>query len=197
MHTQIVVRPAFHPVTLQLLKSHLRETSNAQDALLQDIILPAAHREAASQLGRSLMLTGWLAVLDGFPCRRLIDLPWPQLQAITGVQYRDVDGNMQTLSPAAYGTDLIQSRLYLKATGNWPSTDGLSGCVQISYTSGYASVGAGETVQQASVPANVRNWILLRCGTLYEHREQIAAGVSIAEIPFVGGLLDVDRVWGI
>ena len=74
MHTQIATKPSFHPVSLEEVKANLRVTSDAEDSLLSNIIIPAAHREAANQLHRSVMLTTWLGVLDEFPCEDRIAL---------------------------------------------------------------------------------------------------------------------------
>jgi hypothetical protein len=46
------------------------------------------------------------------------------------------------------------------------------------------------------VPEGLRNWILLRTGSLYENREEVAIlnRGKVEELPFVDGLLDPYRV---
>lgn len=202
MKTEIVTKPAYHPVTLAQVKLHLRITSSAEDTLLTGIIIPAAHRDAAAQLGRSIMLTSWQGVMDCFPRGRLLDLPWPKLQSVTSVGYRDATGVLQTLNPALYRVDLVQSRIYLKPDASWPEVEGTSGCVTAAWKSGFDATATGDAVadeaaQQAAVPENVKSWILLRCGSLYEFRELLLAGTPATEIPLACGLLNADREWAI
>jgi hypothetical protein len=55
--------------------------------------------------------------------------------------------------------------------------------------------GYGDTA--AAVPENARLWILMQVGAAYKHRESVATGVSVAELPnrFHDALLDPLRVW--
>jgi hypothetical protein len=48
-----------------------------------------------------------------------------------------------------------------------------------------------------SVPNSVQAWILMRVATLYKFREQVVAGVSVAELPREHGarLLDKWRMY--
>lgn len=47
-----------------------------------------------------------------------------------------------------------------------------------------------------TVPAGLRNWILLRVGSLYENREEVAIlnRGKVEELPFIDGLLDPYRI---
>lgn len=53
------------------------------------------------------------------------------------------------------------------------------------YTAGYGDAAT-------DVPEGIRHWILLRVGTLYENREEVAilSRQSIEPLPFVDCLLD-------
>jgi hypothetical protein len=58
-----------------------------------------------------------------------------------------------------------------------------------------ADVGTGSSFI-GTVPEGLRNWILLRTGSLYENREEVAIlnRGKVEELPFVDGLLDPYRV---
>jgi hypothetical protein len=58
-----------------------------------------------------------------------------------------------------------------------------------------ADVGTGSNFI-GTVPEGLRNWILLRTGSLYENREEVAIlnRGKVEELPFVDGLLDPYRV---
>ena len=46
----------------------------------------------------------------------------------------------------------------------------------------------------ASVPADVKAWMLLSIGTAYEHRESIATGEDFVEMPHIDRLVAANRV---
>jgi hypothetical protein len=58
-----------------------------------------------------------------------------------------------------------------------------------------ADVGTGSNFI-GTVPEGLRNWILLRTGSLYENREEVAIlnRGKVEQLPFVDGLLDPYRV---
>jgi hypothetical protein len=59
----------------------------------------------------------------------------------------------------------------------------------------FADVGSGSSFLGA-VPEGLRHWILLRVGSLYENREEVAVlnRGKVEELPFVDGLLDPYRI---
>ena len=67
----------------------------------------------------------------------------------------------------------------------WPIPLPEIGAVSVDYTAGYGSLAT-------DVPEGIRHWILLRVGTMYENREEVAilSRGSIEPLPFVDCLLD-------
>jgi hypothetical protein len=59
--------------------------------------------------------------------------------------------------------------------------------VVIRYTVGYGDADA--------VPQQIKNWMLLRIGMLYENRESVSAGQPLQEMPQADRLLDPYRLW--
>jgi uncharacterized phiE125 gp8 family phage protein len=115
-------------------------------------------------------------------------IPFPVLQSVEFVKYRDETGAWVTLDPSQYIVDAAgEPGAITPAPGVfWPaSTYNAANSVQIRFKAGY-----GDTA--ASVPASIKAWMLMRVGALYENREEIsvAARVTVQELPFVDRLLD-------
>lgn len=179
-------------VTLAEAKAHLRVDVADDDALISALIT-ASRQEAEHKMGRTLVETVWELQLDGFPADGCMRLHNPPVTAVTSVKYYDSANALQTLDPSYYVLDTASepARLVLAYGKSWPATYARPGAVQVRYTAGLPAA------EKAKVPEVIKAWIKLRVGTLYEHREQIAAGVSIAEIPFVDHLLAPYKVWSL
>lgn len=196
MPTIRTVAPTYEPVSLTLAKLHCRVDHSADDDLFTGYLIPGAREHAEQELRRSIMAQTWRKTMDCFEEDAIL-LPWPNLLSVTSVQYRDADGNWQTLDSSAYivDTDSTPGRVLRPVGTMWPITHPERGSVKVTYVAGYAS--GNEAAQQAAVPASVKNWLLMRIGTAYEHRQEILAGVSVSALPnrFVDGLLDRERVY--
>lgn len=179
------------PVTLAQAKVACRVDADitADDSLIQTYI-GAAREEAEQELGRALVTGQYERALDAFPCGG-IELAWPTVSAINSVQYIDTAGVLQSLPGAAYTLDSREGRGWcMPAYGtDWPSTLDTAMAVRVTFTSSWSEGG--------SVPNSVQAWILMRVATLYKFREQVAAGVSISELPreHGAGLLDKWRTY--
>src|SRR5574343_552324 len=91
--------PAYLPLTLYEAKLHLRVDGTDEDALIG--ILQGAAVDTCQQLtGRSIMAQAWKLTVDEWADE--IQLPWPQVQAVSGIQYWDENGDPQTLDTALY-----------------------------------------------------------------------------------------------
>jgi uncharacterized phiE125 gp8 family phage protein len=183
--------PAYLPLTTAEAKLHLRVDGTDEDALIAAFIGAAV--DTCQQItGRSLMAQAWKLTVDDFADE--IALPWPQVQAVQAVQYKDADGATQTLASLVY--ELTGDKVCLVPGQEWPAVRGGSGSVWISYTAGYSA--GNEAAQQAAVPYGIKAWLLLTIGgTLYANRESVQTGVSVASLPdrFADSLLDRFKVY--
>lgn len=188
----LITHPAAEPVTLAEAKTHLRVDTASDDALIT-MLIQSAREQAEHLTGRAFITQTWERVLQAFP-DGAITLGMPPVAAITSVKYLDDSGAEQTYTSAGYTLDAVTMPGYLYpsiAYPQWPSTQpGAVNAVRVRFTCGYGATAA-------AVPANVRNWLLLRVGTLYEHRQEVLAGVSLNELPstYTDRLLDRERVW--
>lgn len=182
--------PAYLPLTLAEAKLHLRVDGTDEDAMI--IALIGAAVDMCQQItGRSLMTQAWKLTIGDFADE--IKLPWPRVQEVQSVQYKDEDGATQTLATSVY--ELVGDTVCLVPDQEWPAVRGGSGSVWINYTAGYGT--GTEEQQQAAVPQGVKAWLLLTAGTLYANRESVQTGLSVAALPgrFADSLLDRFRVY--
>lgn len=188
MALKLITPPASEPVSLVEAKAHLRVVGADDDALITSLI-SAARQSAESMTGRALMPQTWELALDEFGDE--IRLPMPPLVSVTSVQYTDADGATQTLAISGYHVDdySAPARLLPAYGTSWPATRAQANAIRIQYQAGYAN--------SAAVPHEVKQWMLLRIGMLYENREETNVGNIVTEFKHVDRLLDPYRIWGL
>lgn len=204
MPLQLVTPPAEEPVSLAEAKLHLRVDSPDEDALITSLI--AAARQAAETLtGRQLVTARWKLVLDSFPGPSLMGvpaglpfslpghailLPKCPVQSVFAIQYLDMASATQTMPPAEYTADVAcePARITPVFGKIWPINLPQIGAVWVTFDAGYGAA--------ASVPEGIKNWIKVRVGSLYAHREEVAAVArgKIEPLAFIEGLLDPYKV---
>ena len=179
--------PDTEPITLAQAKLHARVEHDADDAMITGFIV-AAREDAEHELGRPLAAQVWQLTFDAFPAVEIA--LGPDVTGIPSIQYLDAAGDLQTLDQAAYVLDNLDREkcFVLPADGHeWPTTYDSANAVRVRIACGLDPV-----------PETVRAWMLLRIGTLYTHRADIAAGTPLAALPgnFADRLLDRYRIWG-
>lgn len=149
----VTVQPAFEPVPLDDLRSHLRITGTDHDASL------AAYLTAARLLVEGIQGTAWVTqtrtkTLDAFPADDgPIELDGAPLQSITSITYTKEDASSGTVSTSTYHTDTATrpGRAVLKVDEEWPDDDLIAtGGVVVTYVAGYAPVTAAVTISNAT-----------------------------------------------
>ncbi len=183
---KLITPPTVEPITLAEARAHLRVTATDEDALITSLIA-VARADAENELQRSLITQTREIARDDFP--DAIELRFGPVIEVVSVKFDDVDGIEQTLDPATYRLDTYRLTAWIVPDPDysWPETRPHVNAVRVRYTAGYGPAAA-------DVPMPIRQWILLRIGTLFEHRESVAAGVTVATVPYVDRLLDPYRV---
>ena len=185
MSLQLVTGPS-ESITLVEAKLHLRVENSDDDSLIS-VLISAAREDCEHQLGRGIGSQTWRRTLDAFPSGG-IELGMPPVSAVSSVQYVDPDGMLQNLSAGLYVLDDrsdLEAWLLPAEGTDWPDTQDTANAVTVTFVCGLTTV-----------PSTVRAWMLLRIGTLYQHRAEFVAGQSVAALPhdFSARLLDRYRV---
>lgn len=196
MSLKLITPPTAEPLTLAEAKAQCRVYSTDDDAYLTSLI--AAVRQQCEQITqRSLMVQKWQLTLDAFPAGA-IALGRPPLIGVTSFTYVDSDGVQQTLLNTAYALDASSDQLAWLAPlygQDWPAKRAQINAVQVQFNCGFAaSATATVAEQQAAVPQNLKQWMLLKIGELYEHREATVVAATTAPHSFVDRLLDPHRI---
>ena len=222
MPTIQLVKPTTEPVSLAEAKLHLRlETAFTDDDAKVTQLITIARKAAEEYTRRSLITQQWRLVLDQFPAPGMnigsanwygpqygispgpmttlrpegttgfeIFLDHGPIQSVESVTYTDPDGATQTLQSSQYKLDTITepSRIVPAYGTTWPGIRNEINAVSVSYTAGYGDA--------STVPDEIKGWMLLRIGAMYENREEIVVGSRLAsvDLPFVDGLLRPYRV---
>lgn len=180
------VAPVSYPVTLADVKANLRIDASDEDALLNGFIASAtAYLDGYSGvLGRALINQTWVQKFPYFPgLGSVAGLALNPVQSISSITYYDENNDQQTLSTDVYALldDELGSFVSLQYGQSWPSVYPREDAVSITYVAGYGADGD-------SVPAAIKQALLLLVGNWYENREATSgaymAGAVATEIPF-------------
>lgn len=188
----MLIRPEAgdEPVSLARARRHLRIPSEVldDDGDIGECIA-AAREECEAHLRRSIARQTLQLSLDEFPeADHAIKLPRPPLANVQSVVYVTPAGVLETLPASAYYVDDAQEQPWvLPAFGTtWPSTlQGVANAVRVTYVAGW---------MPDACPRAIVSWILLRVGSLYEHREADSERPPSA-LSFVPRLLDRWRIY--
>lgn len=168
------------------------------DSLVRALVL-AAQAEVDgwnSWTGRGVVTQQWRLSLRGFPSGP-IALPLPPLKSVDAVSVMDdADGPATPISASLYAVRQSEAEphalLYLRNGAAWPTLPDygvaapLPDAVQITFTTGYA---AGHPDLEL-----FKAYAKLRLGQLYENREGVVTGTSVAVLPAWENMLDNLRV---
>lgn len=165
MATKLITAPAVEPVTLAEARAHLKATSADEDVLIQGWIM-AARERAESFTARRLITQTWDWVMDRFPCWEM-EVPNAPLQSVTSISYVDTAGATQVLDAAKYLVDAKSDpgRITPAYGEVWPPTRSQINAVTVRFVCGYGLANA--------VPVGVKAAMLLVCGYLDQHREDV------------------------
>ncbi|MFN3744474.1 MAG: head-tail connector protein [Hyphomicrobiaceae bacterium] len=169
--------PAVEPVSLAEAKVHLRIDTNAEDTLIQSLIMTSRlHIEAALDL--ALITQSWRLHLHRWPRARSLNLPLRPVQSLTAVKVFDDDGDSQTLDIATFILDgsANPARLILSGSGSLPLPGRPANGIEIDFVAGFGDA-------PSDVPHPIRQALLLLTAHWYENREPVEIGAAATVIP--------------
>lgn len=161
------------PVTLEQAKAHLRVVIPDEDSLIENLVT-AARQMLEQRINRALVARTVVQSYSGFSS----GMPLPVVPFVGDlvVTYMGAAGESVALDPSTYYVTAETPPRLHPARGQWfPMVQSWPGAVQVQYTAGYPDA--------ASVPAPLKQWILLAVGTMYMQRESLVVGVSVQPVP--------------
>lgn len=164
--------PDKEPVTVSEAQEHLRISGQDQEVLR---LVKAGTGMVERYLNRALITQSWDAYYDCW--KEKFKLPYPPLQSVASVKYRDSDGAEQTLSGSLYWVTNNEPAEVTRAYNTvYPELQlGRPQAVKISVVVGY-----GDDV--GDVPEDIRHAIKLLIADLYENRGTVVLG-QVNKIP--------------
>lgn len=192
MGLKCITPPSGYPVTLAEAKAFLNLNHDGDDDLVENLIASSVViAEAITR--RRFVQAQYDATYSRFPARGPLELPLPPLVSIQGVYFLDTAGTEQELGSGAYTLDGFSLLAGLRPLylADWPPTAHDPNAVRVRFTCGWP-MDDSTSPPKWTGPENIKHWIKQRVATLYEMREALFAGQTVAEIPrsFVDGLLD-------
>jgi hypothetical protein len=209
----VVTAATTTPVSIQEAMSHCNISDYGEATYLSGLIAQAV-RYAERYTGRRFITTKLRASWDRFPQAypppeppigteaydRVQDWfpfalrpPEPPMSKLYSLTYTDTAGVTQTLASTASSTkvqldmDAEPARIVPAYGTVWPATRLVPRAVQLTYDAGYGASGA-------SVPASIKQAILLLVSHLYENREPVTLDGDPKTIPMtVTALLDSEH----
>ena len=169
--------PAVEPITLDEAKAHLRVEHAADDALIASVIITSRlHVEAA--LGLALITQGWSYFIEAWPKAREIILPLRPVQTLNAIRVYTDDTTYVTLPANTFALDGagLPARIVRTASTAPARPARATGGIEFNITAGF-----GPTA--ASVPAPIRQALLLLVTHWYEHRDPLEIGSPDTRIP--------------
>ncbi len=180
---EVSPRPAdlaeVEPVTRDHVKSQARVDTDAEDDLI-DLYLAAAVAGVEQATGHWMGQRAVQAYMSAFPAWVSVYLPGGFVQEVSEVAYRNENGDYETLDAANWEAQAFQLRSSVRMTGGasiLPRSHYNEDrqAVRISYTAGYASVGA--------IPVALRQATLMVAAELYNEREAHRTQPGVIAIP--------------
>lgn len=174
MGLKLKTAPIAYPLTPTEAKAHLHVLSVDDDSTIQ-FLIEVATAQAEDITSRQLMSAVYELSMDILPER--FELKKPPLISVDKIEYIP-DGleSYVLLDPSLYIVDdTVEPAVVIKhRDASYPAISWMPNSVRVTFTAGYENA--------ASVPKPIKQWMLIRIATLFEHREEIVIGTISSEI---------------
>lgn len=169
MYLKQTVAPTYKPLSRTEVKNHLKVDVTNDDTLIDDLI-SAAVEFVEDYTGLQLMPATWVLYLDDFASVTYLNKA--PVQTFVDVKYYDTDGTLQTLDSAYYDPDMVSEPARIReAYGySWPTAYEKMNAVMMTFWCGFSASNDSEDAQQAAVPADIKQAMLLFIQHNYDNR---------------------------
>ena len=177
MTSYLLAGPAQEPVSLADMKAHLRVVDEAEDGLIEALIV-AARVHVESLTSRALLSQTWRLVLDAWPESRAIRLPVSPMISLTEIRCYDGDGGEHQIATEQFLPDgqAVPARLICPgAVAGAPVLRGRMG-IEIDYLAGFGS-------EPEAVPADLLQSLKTLVAYWYENRDSVLVSGAGAAVP--------------
>lgn len=174
MGLKLKTAPTGYPLTLTEAKAHLNILSDLDDELIS-FLIGVATEQAEEITNRQLMRSTYEMTMDILPDR--FEIKKPPLHAVEKIEYIPEGSDSYVLLDASkymVDTTVEPGVVIRRNDATYPAISWMVNAVRVTFTAGYAD--------EASVPKSIKQWMLIRIATLFEHREEIVVGVSVTPI---------------
>ena len=170
-------------LSLALAKKFIKVIDIEDDADIQDFI-NSAITEAQGITNRQFASATYEMYLSNFPGENFKFQKNP-VQEIVSIEYMDINGVYEAIDSTLYYLfhEYEVGKIVFNTTPNVQMRNHKK-AVRITFKSGYTT----------NFPADLRQWLKVRVSTLYEFREELTAGVSIAKNNHVDLILQRYRI---
>lgn len=179
---RIISRATQEQVSLAEAYTHLKidtVSAGSPPAVVSDeddwlnLFIPAVRKFTERYLGRALVPTTVLGVLDEFPEGNFTLQGGPVLD-IQSIVYTDEDGVEQTVDASWYSLNLDEqlARVVLTDGQAWPGTFDMVSAVRVTYVIGNSYT--AESPDTAPIDEDIKAAMLIILGWLYREREGMA-----------------------
>ena len=166
--------PLTYPVTLEEAKAHLNILNNEDDVLIS-FLIGVATEQAEEITNLQLMRCTYEMTMDILPDR--FEIKKPPLHAVEKIEYiPDGLSSYALLDPSKYMVDttVAPGVIIRSSDATYPALSWRVNAIRVTFTAGYSDA--------AAVPKSIKQWMMIRIATLFEHREEIVVGVSVTPI---------------
>lgn len=180
MSISLVTAPVKEPITTAEAKAHLRVDISDDDTYIDSLVV-VGRRSCEYIANKKFISQTWNLLLEGFPGSNILELPKTlgPLQSVTHIKYYDDEDADTTFNASNYVVDIYSNpaRVVLKNAIAWPS-DVLRvvNGVEIQVVVGYGD-------DEADIPMEIRQAMLLAVGHYYENREDVVIGTIVTKLP--------------
>jgi uncharacterized phiE125 gp8 family phage protein len=181
----IVITPSTGSVlTAADVNRQCRIDVGAEDAYLEDVLIPAVAAMFEQYTRHRLLTTGVQDTFAGWPRYGRLALAWGIASAVDAVTYLDADGQEQTLAPAAWYLEpgSAPGCIHLLAGGALPCLLEHPAAVRVRYQAGFGA-------DAIAVPTEVKSWMLAHIAHFWDEGRKSTSSADLKPLPFIDHLI--------